>query len=646
MPTSTPATALAAVLPSVRARLGSADADAFVARAEAGLPDAWEALSVLFGGVTDGPQLLAELLGRVLDAAVDRSPELRMLDHRREIRPDWFQDPSMVGYVAYVDRFASDLRGVEQRLDYLSELGVTYLHLMPLLRTRSGENDGGYAVVDYREVDARLGTIDDLEHLAGALRARRMSLCVDVVINHTAYEHEWAAKARAGDPVFRDYYRVFPDRTLPDQYEATMREVFPDFAPGSFSFDPDLQAWVWTTFNTFQWDLNHANPAVFGELLDVMLFLANRGVEVLRLDAVPFTWKRLGTDCENQPEAHLLLQAWRALVRIAAPAVAFKAEAIVPPDQLVPYLGAHDRFRPECDLAYHNQLMVLLWSSFATRDARLAAHALGRLRAVPPTTSWCTYLRCHDDIGWAVSDEDAAAVGWSGFAHRHFLADFYAGRFPGTFARGADFQANPATGDVRTSGTAASLCGIEAALLHDDPRALRLAERRLVLAHAALAAHGGVPLLYMGDELALRNDRSYLDDPAQRGDNRWMHRPPMDWDAAARRTDPAALEGRVFGWLRRILRVRAQQPALHAGAPVQVWWTGNDRVLALRRQHPRSGPFLALFSFAEQEERVPLDVLWSAGVRPDQLVLCSDDRPVEADGGLRLPALAFAWYAA
>lgn len=644
-PTGAPA-ALVAIEGPARERLDDRDADAFLARTRAWLPDAVEALSQLFGGSTDLDGLVIDLLHRVLDAAVDRSPGLRMLDHRREITPDWFQSPEMVGYVCYVDQFAGTIRGIEDHLDHLAELGVTYLHLMPLLRTRPGENDGGYAVMDYRSAEPALGTIDDLEHLATSLRERGVSLCVDVVINHTAYEHEWAAKARAGDPTYRGYYRVFPDRTMPDAYERTMREVFPDFAPGSFTWDDDLQGWVWTTFNRFQWDLNHENPAVFAEILEIMLFLANRGIEVLRLDAVPFTWKRLGTDCENQPEAHLLLQAWRSLVRIAAPAVVFKAEAIVPPHQLLPYLGAHERFRPECDLAYNNQLMVMLWSSLATRDVRLAARALGRIAAVPPSTSWCTYVRCHDDIGWAVSDDDAAAVGWDGFSHRRFLADFYAGRFPGSFGRGVDFQANPATGDVRTSGSAASLCGVESALASGDPHALDLAVRRLVLLYAVAVSYGGIPLLYMGDELGLRNDRSYLRDPTKRADNRWVHRPPMDWDAAGRRHDRTTVEGRVFTWFTRLVTTRKVVAALHGGAPTEIWWSGNDRVLAYRRRHPRSAPFLALVNVSDHTEHVPLDLLGHAGVSPEQVVLSSDGRPVETVDHLRLPALSFVWYSA
>ncbi|MCB9445123.1 MAG: alpha-amylase, partial [Ardenticatenaceae bacterium] len=350
----------------------------------------------------------------------------------------------MVGYVAYPERFSPDhtLNGIAGKIPYLKELGVTYFHLMPLLQPRLGQNDGGYAVMDYRQVKSELGTMADLAGLAGQLRQNDVSLCIDLVCNHTAKEHEWAQKAMAGDPVYQDYYLTFPDRTLPDQYEQTVREIFPEFKAGSFTYYEQMGRWVWTTFNEFQWDLNYSNPAVFAEMLDILLFLANQGVEVLRLDAVAFMWKRMGTDCENQPEAHAILQAFRALSRMAAPGLLLKAEAIVPPPQLVPYLGIGEATNKECEVAYHNVFMVMLWSSLAERKVALMTHALQKMPAIPSSTSWLTYIRCHDDIGWAVTEEDAAAVGLNGYLHRSFLSDFYSGRFEGTFARGATFQFN------------------------------------------------------------------------------------------------------------------------------------------------------------------------------------------------------------
>ena len=548
----------------------------------------------------------------------------------------------MVGYVCYADRFAGSLPGVRRHLDYLTELGVTYLHLMPLLRPRDGENDGGYAVEDYDAVDPRIGTMADLEELAGDLRERGIALCVDLVLNHTAREHVWARKATAGEPAYREMYLIYPDRTQPDAYERTLPEVFPGTAPGSFTEVPGL-GWVWTTFHDYQWDLNYANPAVFRAMLGAMFALANHGVDVLRLDAAPFLWKRMGTDCQNQPEAHLLLQAFRALARLAAPGLVLEAEAIVGPDMLVQYLGGHDRYRPECDLAYDNQLMVMLWSTLATRDVRLAEHALARRRPAPVPTAWVSYLRCHDDIGWSVSDADAASVWLDGPSHRRFLSDFYAGRFPGSFARGALFQENPVTGDARVSGTTASLCGIEGALAGSDPEELTLAIRRLESMYAVVFSFGGIPLIYMGDELGVCNDPRWQEDPAHAGDNRWMHRPPMDWPRIARRSDPGTLEGRVFAAIRGVIGARRSLLALRSGGVTEILPTGNRSVLAYRRIHPRSAPFLSLTNFSDTAQAADAGVIARAGLHQPRCVHSTSGDPVVGADRVELPAWGFAW---
>src|SRR4051812_14665697 len=473
--------------------------DAFAVRFERFFTELRDPLVRLYADDPRFAEAFRRLLLSIASTAADRSRELRVLDHEREVTPDWLQREQAVGYVTYVDRFAGTLAGVRERLPYLRELGVTYLHLMPLLAARPAPNDGGYAVVDYGAVEPSLGTLDDLRALAGDLRAAGMALCVDVVLNHVAAEHPWAR-----DPAF---LRTFGDRTEPDAYERTLPEVFPDMAPGSFSWSEEHQSWIWTTFNTYQWDLDYTNPNVFVAMAEAMLALAAIGVDVLRLDAAPFLWKRLGTNCQNQPEVHELLQAFRATVRIAAPAVAFKAEAIVAPRDLVPYLGTGRHEGKECDLAYHNVLMVLLWSALASGRVGLLTSTLRAMPPVPPGAGWLTYVRCHDDIGWAITPEDAARVGEDAYLHRRFLADFYAGEFPGSFARGARFQSDPRTGEARISGTCAALAGLGV----DD----ELAVRRILLLHAIAFAHGGLPLIYMGDELGLGNDRSYLDDPAR-----------------------------------------------------------------------------------------------------------------------------------
>jgi amylosucrase len=614
--------------------------ETFDARLHRWWPDLRDGLAAVYPDDVD--RLAAWFVRIAAKANARRSPELRRLDLDRTLQPDWFQSPSMVGYAAYTERFAGDLAGVGKKVPYLRELGVTYLHLMPLLLPRDGDNDGGYAVADYRAVRSDLGSVDDLRALADRLRANGISLVLDLVLNHVAREHPWAVAARDGDPRHRAFFHVFPDREVPDAYEQTLPEVFPDFAPGSFTWDDHLEGWVWTTFNSFQWDLNWANPDVFAEYLQIVLFLANLGVDVLRLDAIAFLWKRVGTTCQNQPEVHAITQSLRALARMACPAVAFKAEAIVGPSDLVHYLGQSRHHGKVSDLAYHNSLMVQTWSMLAAQDAVLAAHALRSVLPVPSTTAWITYVRCHDDIGWAIDDADAAAVGLDGFAHRQFLSDYYSGAFPGSQARGLVFQENPLTRDRRISGTAASLAGLQAAVEAGDPAAIDTALDRLMLAHALAMGWGGIPVLWSGDELGLPNDPDWAQEPGHEGDNRWAHRPRIDRKRARLRDDLDTVEGRVFQGLRHLAAVRSGLPHLHASVPAQVLDLSDPGVLPVLRDHP-VGPMLGLYNVTATARPWPAARLRDLGFSAPFDALAGAPLSASDDGTVWLPPYAAVW---
>ena len=603
-------TARSAAIADGRARLSAAlvgdpQAVDVLTRYDRWSADLWDGLTAVY----DGAAVLPSLVDVIAAVHLARPSHLRQRDRERILRPDWFQDIDAIGYVAYADLFAGDLQGIRGRIDYLRGLHVTYLHLMPLLTPRPGANDGGYAVMDYRSVRPDLGTMADLAELAADLHEAGISLTLDLVLNHVAREHEWAERAKAGDPKYRDYFYVYPDRAVPDAYEETLPEVFPAFAPGNFSLNEDMGGWVWTTFNDWQWDLNWSNPDVFAEFVDVVGFLANQGADCIRLDAIAFVWKRLGTNCQNQPEVHAITQALRACARMMAPAVIFKAEAIVGPQDVVGYLGQGEHAGKVSDLAYHNSLMVQIWSALAARDGRLLAAALSRFAPIPVTSAWATYLRCHDDIGWAIDDADAAAVGWTGYLHRAFLADFYAGEFEGSFATGVHFQSNPETGDRRTSGSAASLAGLESALLAGDPAALDAAIDRLTCAYAMVFGFGGLPLLYMGDELGMLNDRSYLDDPAKAPDNRWIHRPAMDWAVAESRAGNAGVADRVLSAITRLIEARRSLPALHASVSTEAFTAANPAVLVFRRRHA-AGSIVQVYNLSESPQWFESSVLW------------------------------------
>ncbi|MEM7567569.1 MAG: alpha-amylase family glycosyl hydrolase, partial [Pseudomonadota bacterium] len=472
--------------------------------------------------------------------------------------------------------------------------------------------------------------------------------CIDLVLNHTAKEHAWAEAARAGDPEKLAFYRTYEDRRMPDAFEETLLEVFPDTAPGNFTFYPDMGErglWVWTTFNEHQWDLNWENPEVFLAIAETMLFLANKGAEVLRFDAVAFLWKALGTTCQNLAPVHDVLAALRACSRIAAAALIHKEEAIVAPRNLIPYLGVGEHAGREGNLAYHNTLMVQFWSMLASRDAGLATHVLDthfptRLQ----NAAWATYIRCHDDIGWAITEEDAEAVGLSGPDHRRFLADFYEGAFPGSFARGGLFQVNEETGDRRNNGATASLCGLEAAREAGDEAGIAAAIDRILLGHALIAAYGGIPLVYMGDEIGLTNDPSFSADLDKAHDTRWMHRPAMDWDRAASRHDPGTIEGRVFAGVAHILHRRKATPHLHADNPVEILRGAPESVLALRRESPL-GSLIGLFNASDDWRHIPAGWLRDAARDPDLAAFDAlSEAPVAMPHGtLDLPPRGRVW---
>ncbi|NEX18701.1 MAG: amylosucrase, partial [Halochromatium sp.] len=562
----------------------------------------------LYGGYYDFFYHLESIVASATEMWIARSPELKALDSMRGADPYWYQSNRMVGAMCYVDLFAGDLAGLRERIPYLTELGITYLHLMPVFRSPEGDNDGGYAVSSYREDDPSLGTMDDLADLATELRHHGISLTLDFVFNHTSDEHDWARAALAGDRTHQGYYRMFPDRTLPDLYEKTMPEVFGEDHPGAFTYRTCIKRWVWTTFHTYQWDLNYENPEVFNRMLEEMLFLANQGVEILRLDAVAFLWKRLGTNSQNLPEAHWIIQAFNALVSIAAPAMVFKSEAIVHPDEVREYISMD-----ECPLSYNPQLMALLWDALATRDVRVLQRAMQSRFSVPSGCAWVNYVRCHDDIGWAFANDDVEAVGFDPDSHRLFLTHFYTGRFEGSFARGAPFQEDPVTGNARVSGTCASLTGIETALEQQDEAKLQLAIDRILLIHGVIIMIGGIPLIYLGDEIATLNDYGYDQDAEKVGDSRWLHRSAFDWALADQRREMETVAGRLYQGLLRLLQVRSHNHAFARG-DTDLLDTGNRQVFGFLRSSEQSTVFV-IGNFSEHPQRLEARRLRQMGMR-------------------------------
>ena len=524
-----------------------------------------QSLMRLYGGRADFDTLMAEIGDRLTAAAAARPAALKSLDEARRDDPRWFAKPGRAAYCTYIDRFSGTLKGCIDHIDYLEDLGVGLFHPLPLLKPRDGDNDGGFAVEDYRAVDPRLGTFDDLKDLAGALRDRGMSLVLDVVCNHTAKEHGWARAMIAGDPAYRDFYIVMPDEGEKDAWAATLSDVFPDTAPGSFTYDAEAGGWVWTTFYPFQWDLNYANPRVFIAMLDVLFDLANAGVEGFRLDSAAYLWKIKGTICRNLPQAHDILMAWRSLLSIVAPGVFLLAEAIEGLDEVLGYFG-EDQAHSECDMAYNNTLMTALWGSLAEGDAAAARQALGLTKEKPAHGTWLNYVRCHDDIIWQ------AVATWVEQPRLQAWSDFYAGK-GGSFADGLAFQA-PAGLAPSTCGMAASLCGV------DKPDGLK----RLELLYGVTCALDGVAMIYMGDEIALANDDGFADDPEKAPELRWLHRPSMDWSVAAARTAQDTAQQAMFGYLNTLSAVQQGMAGWRDGGPATAMASEDPRLLIFTRR--------------------------------------------------------------
>ena len=577
------------------------DCAVFMGRAEQHIAQIFKLLWELYGWQYDFYYHLEQIILTAAKMLNERPPDLRELDQDRTHDSGWFQSENMMGGVIYIDLFANDIEGVRLKIPYFQELGLTYLHLMPLFDAPEPNSDGGYAVSNYRKVKPDFGTMTQLSQLAKDLRTAGISLVVDFVFNHTSDEHRWAKKALKGDETYQDYYLMFDDRTLPDQYEENLREIFPEQYPGNFTYNAEIDKWIWTTFNAFQWDLNYKNPETFNAMLGEMLYLANKGVEILRLDAVAFLWKELGTSSENRPQAHTIIQAFNAVTKLVAPSLLFKSEAIVHPDDVASYISME-----ECPTSYNPTFMALIWEALATKEVKLLRHSMSKRFSIPEGTAWINYVRVHDDIGWSFANEDAIEVGIDGYSHREFLNQFYVGNFPYSFSKGLPFNYNPNSGDMRICGTTASLAGLEQAIQFDDEDLTELAIRRILMIHNLILTAGGIPLLYLGDEIATLNNYSYVNDDSKKFDERWVHRPRFNWNRAALRSDEATIEGRIFQNLRRMIEVRKSTPALRGGGAYTLFFdTLNPHVLGFLRNHS----LLVLSNFSDSEQTIQRDVI-------------------------------------
>ena len=562
----------------------------------------------------------------------ERPEELRRIDRVREADPDWYKGHGLVGMLMYVNAFAGTLDGVRKKLNYIAECGVNYLHLMPLLESPEGRSDGGYAVSDFRKVQPELGTMEDLARLAAACHERGIAVCLDFVMNHTSEDHEWARRARAGEKEYQDRYFFYDGWTIPNAFEQTVPQVFPTTAPGNFTWCEEAGKVVMTTFYPYQWDLNYANPVVFNDMTENMMFLCNHGVDVVRLDAVPYIWKALGTSCRNLPQVHTLVRLMRMACEIVCPGTLLLGEVVMEPSKVVPYFGTVEK--PECHLLYNVTTMATLWHTVATRDVRLLAHQLSQVFSLPREYTFLNYLRCHDDIGWGLDYEFLGRFAQREVPHKKYLNDYLTGKWPGSPARGELYNDDPRLGDARLCGTTASLCGVESARESGDAEAMDRALRLDEALHAFIFTLSGVPVLYSGDEIARENDNGYHEDPLKREDSRYLHRGHMEWDKAALRKRKKTPEGRIFSALRALETQRAGHPAFDTGADVWLLDTGSDHLLGIGRYY-QGEKLLALFNFDGEEHTV-----WVP--EAEKFTDLQDGKPCAGDA-VKVPGRGFRW---
>ncbi len=554
----------------------------------------------IYGRNGRGTEYFDQLIRLIATSYLQRPEQLLKRDAEKEAKGNWFLSNDIAGMSLYVDRFAGNLKGLTAKLDYFQELGVNFLHLMPVFESPEGESDGGYAVSDFRKVDKRFGTFKDLQQLQKKMQEEGMYLMLDIVLNHTSYHHEWAIKAKAGEKKYQDYFYMYDDRRLPDQFDRSMPEIFPESAPGNFTWNEEMKKWVMTVFHRYQWDLNYTNPRVFLEMLENIFFYANLGVDVLRIDAPAFIWKQMGTTCQNLPQAHTLLRLIKQCVEVSAPGMALLGEAIVAPKEIMKYFGTGLYTARECDFAYNATHMALQWDALATGDTRVMLAAQHEILQKPYGSSWINYTRCHDDIGLGYDDYMIQHAGFNPFEHRRFLKDYFSGAREDSPARGALFSVNPKTNDARISGSLASLCGLEKAQDEQHPYMIQQSVAKILMMQAHHFFLGGLPMIFYGDEAGYTNDYSYLQDPGKSYDNRWMHRPVIDWEKNKRINTEGTIEHQVFHATQKLIRIRKKLFAIGDYKNL-TWMTPHNIHIAGYLRTFEDQKIYCLFNFTDQE---------------------------------------------
>ena len=545
--------------------------------------------------------MFAELCGQMKWYYDQRSAKLKKLDAEREAAGEWYRKRDMLGMMMYIDNFAGNIKGVQEKLPYLEECNVNYIHLMPFLDSPKGRSNGGYAVADFRKVKPELGTMEDLAELADKCHDKGISLCMDFVMNHTSEDHEWAKRARQGDGEYMSRYFFYADPSIPQEYEKTVPQVFPTTAPGNFTYLPELGHYVMTTFYPYQWDLNYRNPRVFNEMMYNFLYLANQGMDIIRIDAVPYIWKELGTNCRNLPQVHTIVRMMRMIGEIVCPGIVLLGEVVMEPDKVAPYFGTVEK--PECHMLYNVTTMATTWHTVATRDIRLLRKQMDIVCALPREYTFLNYLRCHDDIGWGLDYATLKEWGMEEVAHKKYLNDYFQGKIEGSVSRGELYNEDPVTGDARFCATTASMCGVESAGFEQNDEKMNWAIRKDLMLHAYMFTQSGIPMLYSGDEIGQVNDYTYKEDPDKAADSRYIHRGKFNWDLVDNIKDKTSVQGRIFNGLEKLEKIRRTEAVFNTDAEVYTKDYSDTSILWIVRK-AEGEELHAVFNFSDEGKTI------------------------------------------
>ena len=495
-----------------------------------------------------------------------RSADLKKLDKVREEDKQWYKSPDMVGTMIYADDFADTLSGVQKKLGFVQKLNINMLHLMPFLDSPKAASDNGKAVSNYKKIRSDLGKMEDLKSLAQACHRKNICICSDFIMNHTSSSHIWAKKAQNGEGEYMSRYFFYDNPDIPNSYDLTVPQVYPATAPGNFTYIPEIDHFVMTTFYPYEWDLNYSNPKVFNEMVNNLLFLANQGIDMFKLKDISYIWKEIGTNCRNLKQVHTIIRMLRIITEVVCPGVLLMGDAEGSLEDIVSYFGTEDK--PECHLVIDKDASDTIWHTMATGNCKLIKRRLDKVNTVSKDNIFVNYLRSFDPIDWRLDYDILKEDEIDPAAHRKYLNDFFTGKITEGIAYGEIVNDDPIVMEDKLEGSVMALCGLKTVSASLDDSSIETAIRKIILLYAYLMMEAGIP---------------------------WVH-------CADIKTDPKtnSIRGRLFNELCKLESLRQNERVFNFYADKWTLDTWDEGTLAMGRYF-EGQKVIAVFNFTEYD---------------------------------------------